>query len=249
MQENNIYILDPESIKFDGRFVIFNPLQEKLDYEATKAHITKLGQLDHILMLNGKCIDGRHRIRIAKELGIPVRHIDVDLNTKEEDIIVICNKGTMSGRDYDNNQKAIRALKLVNMFKMKVMDAAKFMKVGRILVSYAGTIKWFGREDLLEILIQYKKNKIQLTNAKEPSRSLEIIAKYVKTEAESMSIIVNDDERIKWKPDAFIKTELGKAWYYEQMEVLKNYTDSSELLEVVGRNYAELVNFRYKTPE
>lgn len=66
------YTLDPSTIKFDDKYVVFNPLHSTLEYEATKESIIKLGQLDLILMLNGVCIDGRHRTKVALGLGIPV---------------------------------------------------------------------------------------------------------------------------------------------------------------------------------
>ena len=56
-------------------------------YESTKANIQLLGQLDPILMLNGVCIDGRHRVRIAKELGIDLLCKDADGSLSEKDMI------------------------------------------------------------------------------------------------------------------------------------------------------------------
>ena len=139
----DVYTLDPYEIKFDDRYVVFNPLHNELEYEATKENIRRLGQLEPILMLEGVCIDGRHRVRVAKELGTTVRCVDVAATLSEEDIIVLCNKNVMSGRDYDTTQKAIQALLLVNGYDMSVVNAAKLMKVDRRIVSYASTIKGF----------------------------------------------------------------------------------------------------------
>lgn len=84
----NVYTLDHKDIVFDDKYVVFNPLHNELEYEATKENIARLGQLDPILMLNGKCIDGRHRTRAAKELGQPVRCTDVVDITDEEKLIL-----------------------------------------------------------------------------------------------------------------------------------------------------------------
>src|SRR5574344_601244 len=167
--ESMIYNIDPNLVRFDDKYVVFNPLHNELEYEATKENIKRLGQLDPILMLDGLCIDGRHRTKIAKELGIQVRCMDVD-GTSEADLIVLCNKNIMSGRDYDASQKAIQALRLVNEHKVPIVEAAKLMKVDRRLVSYAATIKGYGRQDLLDILIQDKTSRVQLTNMERPSR-------------------------------------------------------------------------------
>lgn len=252
MQETNVYTMDPKTVVFDDKYATFNPLHSTEEYEATKANIKMLGQLEPILMYkstDGKmlCLNGRHRTRICIELGIPVRCTDIDVTSKtEEELIVLCNTNVMSGRDYDSSQKAIQALSLVNNFGMTTDMAAKLMKINRRLVSYAASIKGFGRQDVLDSLMEDKKNRIQLTSMKGPSRSLEIIAKYVKAEGEIENITVNDSERIKWKPDAFIKTELGKAWYYEQIETVRNHRVSSECLELVGKNYAELANLKFQ---
>ena len=214
----DVYTLDPYEIKFDDRYVVFNPLHDELEYEATKENIRRLGQLEPILMLEGVCIDGRHRVRVAKELGTTVRCVDVAATLSEEDIIVLCNKNVMSGRDYDTTQKAIQALLLVNGYDMSVVNAAKLMKVDRRIVSYASTIKGFNRQDILDTLMKDKQNRVQLDNMERPSRSLELLAKYVKTISEKPKLIVDDSERVQWEPDAMIKTETGKAWYYDTIE-------------------------------
>lgn len=237
----DVYTLDPYEIKFDDRYVVFNPLHNELEYEATKENIRRLGQLEPILMLEGVCIDGRHRVRVAKELGTTVRCVDVAATLSEEDIIVLCNKNVMSGRDYDTTQKAIQALLLVNGYGMSVVNAAKLMKVDRRIVSYASTIKGFNRQDILDTLMADKQNRVQLENMERPSRSLELLAKYVKTTDEKPKIIVDDSERVQWKHDALIKTETGKAWFYEM----------KSLIEVVGPTkvdelLVEMANMKFK---
>ena len=237
----DVYTLDPYEIKFDDRYVVFNPLHNELEYEATKENIRRLGQLEPILMLEGVCIDGRHRVRVAKELGTTVRCVDVAATLSEEDIIVLCNKNVMSGRDYDTTQKAIQALLLVNGYDMSVVNAAKLMKVDRRIVSYASTIKGFNRQDILDTLMADKQNRVQLECMERPSRSLELLAKYVKTTDEKPKLIVDDSERVQWKHDALIKTETGKAWFYEM----------KSLIEVVGPTkvdelLVEMANMKFK---
>ena len=237
----DVYTLDPYEIKFDDRYVVFNPLHNELEYEATKENIRRLGQLEPILMLEGVCIDGRHRVRVAKELGTTVRCVDVAATLSEEDIIVLCNKNVMSGRDYDTTQKAIQALLLVNGYDMSVVNAAKLMKVDRRIVSYASTIKGFNRQDILDTLMADKQNRVQLESMERPSRSLELLAKHVKTADEKPKLIVDDSERVQWKHDALIKTETGKAWFYEM----------KSLIEVVGPTkvdelLVEMANMKFK---
>lgn len=237
------YTLDPSTIKFDDRYVIFNPLHSTLEYEATKENILRLGQLDPILMLNGVCVDGRHRTRVALELGVSVLCKDIDSTLSDEDIILLCNKNVTSGRDYDSSQKAIQALNLSTSFKIPNTQAAKLMKVDRRLVSYAATIKGYGRQDILDTLMKDKTSRVQLTNMERPSRSLELLAKFVKSEEEVLNVVVDDSQRIRWNPEAYIKTELGKAWYYELI-------NRNEKLSIeVEMSLAELANYKFRLLE
>lgn len=240
---SEVYTADPSTIKFDDKYVVFNPVHNEAQYLATRDSINKLGQLEPVLMLEGLCVDGRHRVKVTKELGITVRCADLDPKTSEEDIVVRCNTNVMSGRDYDNAQKAIQALRLVNEYSMLAVTAAKFMKIDRRLVSYASTIKGLGRQDLLDALMEGK--KVQLSNMLRPSKSLEVICKHVKAETEETSVIIDDSERVKYNPDAAIKTEKGKIWFYEKMRVL-DIPDTSVQQRM---DYTELANYKFKDKE
>jgi len=243
MQNSTEYTLNPDTIVFDDKYVVFNPVHNELQYTATRDSIDKLGQLEPVLMLNGQCVDGRHRVRVASELGIMVRCEDIDSSTSEEDIIIRCNTNVMSGRDYDNAQKAIQALRLVNEYNMLVVTASKFMKVDRRLVSYASTIRGLGRQDLLDILMAG--NKVQLGNMVRPSKSLEVICKHVKAETEETTIEIDDSERVVYNPDAAIRAEKGKSWFYEKMRVLEIPETSVQ----IRMDYVELANLKFKVEE
>lgn len=240
----NRYTLDPSTIKFDDKYVVFNPLQSEEEYEATLASMQRLGQREPILMLDGRCVDGRHRTKAAIELGIPVLCTDVAPGTSEEDLILLCNTNVTSGRDYDNSQKAIQALNLTRDYKIMAKDAATMFKIDKRMVSYAATIRGYNREDILTALVSDKKAKVQVAGMERPSRSLEVIAKFVKAESEEHLVVIDDSERVQWKPDALIKTESGKAWYYEQIEIAKTAgsTHYEKLL-------VEMANLKFKLAE
>ena len=115
------------------------------------------------------------------------------------------------------------------------------MKVDKRLVAYASTIKGFGRQDILDSLMENKTNRVQLGNMERPSRSLELLAKYVKTEGEASNIVVDDSERIQWNPNSHIRTESGKAWYYEMLKEIEllGQTKLQQLL-------VEMANMKFK---
>ena len=78
-----------------------------------------------------------------------------------------------------------------------------------------------------------------------PSRSLELLAKFVKTEEEKATTVVDNSERIQWDADAYIKTEAGKAWYYERiaMDLVPEYAIGTRMC------YSELANYKYRPKE
>lgn len=235
------YYKDPDSVKFLDKYITFNPMHSKLQDAATKASILAIGQKDPIYMLNGLCIDGRHRVKIAKELDTHVKCVDVNPMLNEQVLIKLCNVNTTSGRDFTTAQKAIQALRLVTDFKFKVTEAAEAMKVARKFVSYASTIRGFGRQDVLDALLDDK--EVLLEGMKYPSKSLELLCKYVKVEAELGKVIEDTSNRYDYNPDSFIKTEMGKAWFYERKERygLDDDRHSGVILDLM-----ELANYKFK---
>ena len=239
---NKVYSINPSDVRFDDTFTVFNPMHTEEEYNATKENIRRVGQLDPILMLNGVCIDGRHRTKICKELGHTVKCIDIDPELSDQEIIIMCNKNTMSGRDFDSTQKAIQALALVNKHGITITDSAIFMKIGRKHVSYASSIKGYGRQDILDALMN-RENKVQLDNMSLPSRSLEVICKNLKALTEK-EIVVDNSERVEWQAEGHIKTEAGKVAYYEMSNAIEMFDKVRIQMWLV-----ELVNLKYKQVE
>jgi hypothetical protein len=237
------YSIDPDTVTFNDEYVEFNELHTQAQYESTKLNIQENGQVTPIYMLNGRCIDGRHRTRVAKELGKYVKCIDVNPELHPDNIIMLCNENIMSGRDYNVAQKAIKALQLVVNRGMKLGKAAVLMKVDRRMVSYASTIKGYGRDDILEALLH--NTKVRLNNMERPSGSLEVLCKMVKLEDEVTTISEDTTERIYFDPEAIIKTERGKAEYYSIKERLEIGNDEVELNKIL----MEYVNLKYKRNE
>lgn len=240
---SKIYTKDPYDVKFSEKYVTFNPEHTELEYEATKASILLLGQEDPILMLKDLCIDGRHRVKIAKELGGMVRCIDVNPMLTDTELVMLCNKNTTGGRDFTSAQKAIQALKLVNEYSWKMITASIALKVDRKLVSYASTIKGLGRDDILKALMEDK--AVKLEGMKYASKSLEMLCKFAKIAAEK-EVIEDNSERPMFNPDGVIKTEAGKAWFYERKETynLEETKDIQLLYDLI-----ELANYKFKLKE
>jgi len=237
---SEVYSVDPTTIQFNDVYVEKNKHHTEAQYRATKMLIEEQGQTKPIYMLNNKCADGRHRTKIAIELGREVLCVDINPNLTAEEITILCNEEVLSGRDYNISQRAIWALReLVLGLGMSMSKAAEMSKVDRRMVSYASTIRGLGKDDLLDILM--KGERVQLDSMIRPSSSLEVICKNVKAEVEKV-VEVDDSERIHFNPEAVIKTEKGKAWYYEHIRsrnIPENWIE-------VRMDYMELANLKYR---
>lgn len=55
-------------------------------------------------------------------------------------------------------------------------------------------------------------------------------------------MVEDTSERIKWDPDALIKTEAGKAWFYEQAEQTPVIKTTHNLIA----SFIELANYKFK---
>jgi len=235
------YTKNPKDVRFEPKHVEMNSYHTPLQYESTKMSIKSQGQTKPIYMLNGLCVDGRHRTKIAVELGREVLCVDLNPELTAGEIALLSNEEVLTGRDYNVPQRAIWALRnLVLDLGMSATEAAKASKVNRRLISYASTISGLGRDDLLDIIMNG--DRVQLNDMNRASMSLEVICKYVKAEKEEQSVVVNDDERVYFNPDASIKTEKGKAWFYDKMELLG--IDNNAV--VMRMDYSELANLKFK---
>lgn len=235
----NVYMKDPSSIKFSKQYTEFNPMHNKTEYESTLQNMANVGQLDPILIYKGECIDGRHRVKACLELGINVECKDVDDNSTKEDLILLCNKNVTSGRFLDISQRAIQALKMVNEYKYTTIMAGTLWQVDRKVITYASTILGFGRSDILDSIMTGV--PVQLDNMDRPSKSLEVLCRQLKKLGEK-DVVENTDERIKWDPDALIKTEAGKAWFYERVDKVPAIRTTHTLVA----DYIELANHKFK---
>jgi hypothetical protein len=236
---NKQYMKDPSSIKFSKQYTEFNPMHNVSEYASTLESMSRIGQTDPILIRGDECVDGRNRVKACMQLGIQVSCIDVDANMNKENLILLCNKGLTSGRVFDVSQRAIQALKMVTEYNYTAVDASILWQVDKRVITYASTVVGFGRQDILSDLIHG--TAVQLENMERPSKSLEVICRQLKKLGEK-NVVENTDERIKWDPESLIKTEAGKAWFYDQAEKSPEIKVSHHLIA----SFIELANHKFK---
>ena len=133
---------------------LFPPLSPE-QFQALVSSIMALGLLDPITVWQGQIIDGLHRLRACREACVEPRYeyLDDDADPVK---YVIAKNGT--GREMDESQRAVVAHELsrwstpgrprggdencsdVNSYTQ--VEAAKALRVGRTMVSYAKLVLW-----------------------------------------------------------------------------------------------------------
>lgn len=119
---SGVYTVDPNVVKF-GHLVYENSRKSYEEMRALTEGIKKFGQLDPIIVRNGLCEDGWHRVESCKELGIDVRCVDVSSELDDKDLILITNKNTFTSRNDTATQKAIKAYNLTKKYKYTDKEA------------------------------------------------------------------------------------------------------------------------------
>lgn len=230
--------LDPDVVEYNDDYTDMNPLHKKEEYESTYISIQDKGQLKPIYFLNGKCVDGRHRTRICKELGIKVNAINLRPDLNPETIYDLCNVDTMAGRNLTPTQRAILALDYKEKLKQTAKEVAKKFQVSPQSITYAKKLRHsYNRENVLAEL--KKGNAVQLSNMDNPSKSLEYICSKAKELYEANIVVKDDKYRIQFNPDAQIKSEQGKQWYYD---MVNNHKVDNVAIRMC---MAELANYKF----
>ena len=156
---------------------LFPPLSPE-QFDALVASIMALGLLDPITVWQGQIIDGLHRLRACKEAGVEPRYEYLD-DDADPVTYVIAKNGT--GREMDESQRAVVAHELsrwstpgrprgddencsdVNSFTQA--EAAKALRVGRTMVSYARRVLSEDGPAVPELRQAVKEWKIKISDA------------------------------------------------------------------------------------
>lgn len=238
--------IDVDTLVFDTVHSCNNPFTDEEEYEALKESISRIGQTDSVIRYwsNGQwvCGDGRHRAKACKELGIKVYVRDIPKEATDAEVALVM-LGTSNSRNETVTQKAIKAYRSIDKHGLVAKDACKLIGVRSMLVSFVSSIIKYGQESVLEDLFQGKKLNVGTIEDPKWTSSLEVIARWAKTEYESSRVCTAsevDDYRIQWKEDGVIKTEAGKAWYYEIVNTEKIPNTAVTVRKILAEKANEL---------
>ena len=143
---------------------LFPPMSD-VAYQALKKDIADNGQMESVSFWNGMLVDGRHRWRACKELGIECRAEDFEC--KEEELLGIVVSRNLHRRHLKESQRSIIAGKLANLKRGRpnkenpsieglnsVEQAASMLNVGRASVERAKQVLEHGSKEIIEAVEQ-----------------------------------------------------------------------------------------------
>ena len=182
------------------------PLMTEEDFNALKNSIKELGQLEPVVFWQGKLIDGRHRLKALKLLGIEkIMYTNLDPHLKYEDVRNLVIKGYEMRRHLTPTQKAIRAyneyIRLKNNGeKISMSSVAEDFGSSRAMINRAKKLYEYAPDNIIQALLNGE--KVQL-GSKGKTDSLYSIINYFKTLSEEIlkdsrtneEIDITDDEK------------------------------------------------------
>lgn len=178
------------------------PVMTQEQYVALKIDIENNGQIDPVILYRGRIIDGRHRLKIAKELGqIQILTVSIPNNSTINDIRAMV-KSKETHRHQTPTQLAIYAYRQMisnNMntkSKDKIMtqaDAAKYYGIAVRQISRVSKLDTqLLRPDILDILFTGNKFNIGTSNRPLLTDSLQSVINYLDKISAEQSTILSD---------------------------------------------------------
>ena len=167
------------------------PVMTQEQYVALKIDIENNGQIDPVILYRGKIIDGRHRLKIAKELGhIQILTVSIPNNSTIADIKSIV-KSKETHRHQTPTQLAIYAMKHLQKHNEDIRNKDKQMTQLDAANEFGVVVKQIGRAIRIETKLKrpdiidslYAGNKINIGTAHRPlmTDSLQSVINYLES--------------------------------------------------------------------
>lgn len=214
------------------------PMANMAEQAALTEDIRENGLREPVILWRNKIVDGRCRQKACLATGVRIKAKELDDDLTEEDVMVVV-KSLNTRRNLSPTQKLISACKETFNPKNKaksIIGLAKAWGVSHTLLKNARYI-YTERNEFIEPLFQGGCVTIVGSNGKETqTNKISAIYAYLKREEEN----ANRNDEHGWNPDAQIKTQAGKEWYYAQLGIIGKDTTVPIRMMMV-----ELANFKF----
>ena len=167
------------------------PLMTEEQYNSLKNDIERNGQLDPIILYRGKVIDGRHRLKVAQELGKDnIKTVSMPNNSTLAEIRSVV-KSKETHRHQTPTQLAIYAMKHLQKHNEDTRNKDKQMTQLDAANEFGVVVKQIGRAIRIETKLKrpdiidslYAGNKINIGTAHRPlmTDSLQSVINYLES--------------------------------------------------------------------
>lgn len=162
------------------------PMMTNAEYEHLKADIVLNGQLDPVVLYEGKILDGRNRWKACTELGLVINY---DQYQGDNPLSYVISKN-LHRRHLNETQRAVVASKLANMrqgertdivsidTKLSMVGAAKLLNIGRNTVARVKEVE----RKAPEFIPQMERGEMTVNQAITQIKKAEVIANLVNIE-------------------------------------------------------------------
>lgn len=211
------------------------PMASDAEQAVLMADIKDSEQRDPIVLWRGEVVDGRCRQKALTTLGKHILYKELD-NSLTEDEVRVFVKSVNIRRNLTPTQKVMSACR-ESLREGETRAVAIIAKTWGISRDILGNARFIAKEnpEWLDILFNGGSVEIIDNNGKPKyTNKITTIYAYLK----KLSEAVEEDDVHAWKEDAYIKTQAGKEWYYEQVANMEQTVKTKMLI-------AELANYKF----
>ncbi len=213
------------------------PMASANEQDALTSDIAEKGQLDPLVLWQGKIVDGRCRQLACMQLGIDPKVKHLDWSMTEADVVGVV-KSLNTRRNLTQTQKVIAACRVsLKPGAKKIADVASTWGIGDKILKNARFIAK-ERPEFIQPLFDGYSVKITSADGHEvDSNKVTTIYAAIKRDIEA----VTEGVEHAWSEDTFINTQAGKEWYYEQLKTAALIGGDVKYKMLV----AELANYKF----
>ena len=193
------------------------PMANMAEQAALTEDIRENGLREPVILWKNKIVDGICRPKACLATGVRIKAKELDDKLTYDDVMVVV-KSLNTRRNLSHTQKLISACKETfrSTNSKSVKEIALAWGVSGTLLKNARYI-YTERPEFIDPLFNGNSVIIVGSNGKETqTNKISAIYAYLKREEEN----ANRNDEHGWNPDAQIKTQAGKEWYYAQLGII-----------------------------